>query len=248
MIVKESNQFFIVGGQRCGTTYLYEILDEHPEICMAKPLRPEPKFFLLNDYKKTINCYRNLFYKDKEAFLYGEKSTTYYEDREVPKRIKNTFPDSIILFILRNPVDRALSNYFFSKKNGFETRSLTDVFLEKKNKPKINRRLSADPFNYIERGMYYKYIKNYFNFFKREKVHVLISENFVGNSYSIRKLYNYLSINCNFTPSILNKKINSVGWENTDELQKVSDILKDRYYKSKLILEDLIGCDISRWS
>ena len=44
------DHFVIVGAQRSGTTYLYGLLDEHPEIEMAKPVRPEPKFFL--DYDR----------------------------------------------------------------------------------------------------------------------------------------------------------------------------------------------------
>ena len=40
------NQFFIVGAQRSGSTYLYNLLDGHPDVCMAKHVRPEPKYFL----------------------------------------------------------------------------------------------------------------------------------------------------------------------------------------------------------
>jgi len=44
--MKENKEhFFVVGAQRSGTTYLYNVLDEHPQIFMAKPVRPEPKFF-----------------------------------------------------------------------------------------------------------------------------------------------------------------------------------------------------------
>ena len=56
-----TNHFFIVGAQRCGTTYLYNLLDEHPEIEMAKPVKPEPKFFMKDDlFEKGLD-----FYKEK---------------------------------------------------------------------------------------------------------------------------------------------------------------------------------------
>ena len=43
------NNLFIVGAQRSGSTYLYNLLDGHPEVSMIRPARPEPKFFLSQD-------------------------------------------------------------------------------------------------------------------------------------------------------------------------------------------------------
>jgi hypothetical protein len=114
------NQFFIVGAQRSGTTYLYNILDEHPEICMAQPVKPEPKYFL-NKKLLDINIdeyYKMYYYENKKIKIYGEKSTSYYENEEVAKSIALTFPLTKIIFILANPVDRAISNYKFSVQNG----------------------------------------------------------------------------------------------------------------------------------
>ena len=59
--INGDNVFFIVGGQRCGTTYLYNLLEKHPSICLAKPSFPHPKYFINQD-KKDIN-YLNYFSK-----------------------------------------------------------------------------------------------------------------------------------------------------------------------------------------
>jgi hypothetical protein len=50
---------FIIGGApRSGTTWLYELLDRHPDVHMAKPLAPEPKFFLRDDeYARGLRYY-----------------------------------------------------------------------------------------------------------------------------------------------------------------------------------------------
>ena len=45
-------QIFIIGCQRCGTSNLYGYLDQHPNIHLAKPIRPEPKYFLQKDFYK----------------------------------------------------------------------------------------------------------------------------------------------------------------------------------------------------
>jgi len=135
--MSDPNIFFIVGAQRSGTTYLYNLLDKHPEISMAKPVYPEPKFFLQNNSIKKINQYEKTFFKEKlkQKKVYGEKSTSYYITPQVPKRLISAYPNSKTIFILRNPVYRALSHYFFTKSHGLETRSLEAVFLKNEREP-----------------------------------------------------------------------------------------------------------------
>ena len=73
--------FFIVGAQRSGTSYLYRVLDEHPKICMSKPMRPEPKYFIDKDVSDIdlSDYYEEYFHEcDSAVEVYGEKSTTYY--------------------------------------------------------------------------------------------------------------------------------------------------------------------------
>ena len=82
--------FFIIGAQRSGTTSLAKILDEHPQIIMAKPFRPEPKYFINTDYANlNYNQYLKLFFpKISNNKLLGEK-TTAYMDNDVFCRYQN---------------------------------------------------------------------------------------------------------------------------------------------------------------
>jgi hypothetical protein len=107
---------FIIGAQRCGTTYLYKVLDSHPEIYMAKPLRPEPKFFINDlEYSNGKLYYENKYFSsiDDSIKVLGEKGTSYIEHPDVSDRIKSFYPNAKIIVLLRNPVERAISNYFF---------------------------------------------------------------------------------------------------------------------------------------
>src|SRR5712691_8572726 len=108
------DHFVIVGAQRCGTTYLYRLLDEHPEIEMAKPLRPEPKFFLDDDrFPLGLSYYESQFFSEAGPRVRGEKSTSYIESDVAAQRIKATLPGAPMVAVLRDPVERAISNYRF---------------------------------------------------------------------------------------------------------------------------------------
>ena len=228
---KSDNLFLIIGAQRSGTTYLYTILYEHPEICMAKPLKPEPKFFLSNNYNKGKDFYFNKYFshKNNNHKVFIEKSTSYYEFKEVPQRLISEFANTKIIFIIRNPVERALSNYFFSKNNKLETRSIENVFLHKTPAPEYPKTISTNPFDYLERGNYIKYIKMYLQYIPKENFNVLFFNDIIGNITEVQKLYKKLNISVNFVPNSLTKKINNNENKNTVSVKIISKL--NKYYE-----------------
>ncbi|SHH75526.1 sulfotransferase family protein [Ferrimonas marina] len=199
--------FFIVGGQRCGTTWLYDALDSHNEICMAKPVRPEPKYFLKDkeeiDKQEYLTKYFDLTYG-----CLGEKSTSYYETEAAALNIKDTFPDAKIVFCLRNPVDRAISNYFFSKQNGLESRDIESaLFTDVEVKQSFST--SVSPFDYLSRGFYSKYIEYYVSVFGKENVYVTILEDLVSNHEKFVGLLEFIGVSSNMDLiSVPNRQLN----------------------------------------
>lgn len=146
---------FIVGGQRCGTTLLSTLLQKNNSFIFTNPIHPEPKYFM-SSQKRDIRAYFNDCFKkqyDHQKILV-EKSTSYSETPLALKRINALNVNKKIVFLVRNPVERALSNYFFSKKNKLENRTLEQVFIKKHPKPLLTREISVDPFNYIERSKF----------------------------------------------------------------------------------------------
>ena len=113
-------EFLIGGAPRAGTTWLYALLDRHPSIYMAKPLKPEPKFFLVDQlYEKGLEYYARTWFADAGAApLAGEKSTDYLESAAAAERIARDLPRVKLVFVLREPVDRAHSNFLWTKMNG----------------------------------------------------------------------------------------------------------------------------------
>jgi hypothetical protein len=251
--VKNKGHFFIIGAQRSATTYLYTILDEHPEIIMAKPVKPEPKFFLFEEeYQKGLDYYLNFYFKeawDKKtsAQLFGEKTTSYYESETALKRIKESFPGCKIIMILRNPTTRAISNYYFSVKNGLETRSIEDVFLRKIPPEKEIKGISVSPFNYIGRSEYLKFIKTINKYFEKEQFRILIMENFLGNVSAIQELYRFLKVDDQFIPEKVNKIVNANDKPEAIIPSSIIKELSDYFYPQITVLENFLCRDLGVW-
>jgi hypothetical protein len=240
--------FFIVGAQRCATTYLYTLLEEHPQIATVRPFRPEPKYFLGQSWNGNKEDYINKYFSHTKPvnIAYGEKSTSYYESEDAAKRIKYLFPEAKIVFSLRNPVYRALSNYYFSLENKLETRTFEEVFILNKPTPSYPPSISTNPFDYLGRGLYYKYITLYLKYFNKEKLDIIFSEEFLCNLAEVQKLYSFIGVAANFVPPSLHKKVNE-----SKAIKSVPNTvityLNGYYEESINLLGKLLGVEITWW-
>lgn len=203
--------FVIVGAQRSGTTYLYELLSAHPDVCMASPFRPEPKYFLEADPASDYGTYLSRFFGDcRESAILGEKSTSYYESAGVAERIESILPQARIIFVLRDPVERALSNYFFSRNNGIETRTIQEVFLQQTPSPEYDLdKISVNPFAYLYRGEYVTFIERYLKVFGGGRVGIFFFEELTENLQSVRELYTFIGADSNYVPACFATRINA---------------------------------------
>lgn len=191
-------QLFIVGAQRSGSTYLYRVLDEHPEIFMAKPIRPEPKFFLNEElYSGGKLYYENKYFSklSPNVTYCGEKSTSYIESELAAIRFKEYYPEAKILVILRDPVQRALSNYYFSVENGIENLPIEQALLaEEQRLNDSSYSSSVNPYAYKRRGHYMNYLKVYFHHFPREQIKILILEELLEDKGRFNALFKWLGV------------------------------------------------------
>ena len=172
---------FIIGGApRSGTTYLTEGLDRHPEVFMAHPFIPEPKVCMgASQPRETyLERYRSLFGDCSEKTARGEKTSYYLECPAACERIHDLVPDVRILFIVREPVARAYSNYLKSKKGGLETLSFEQaISMEgKRSNPLSPDKSYAKPFDYLTRGNYAALAEPYLRAFGAQQVRFVLYE------------------------------------------------------------------------
>jgi hypothetical protein len=241
--------FIIVGAQRGGTTYLYNILNEHPEICMSQPVKPEPKYFMNKsvDEVDLTQYFESFFVHCSESNkVTGEKSTSYYEREDSAKLISSALPETNIVFLLRNPIKRALSNFFFSSNNGLEIRTLEEVFVDMVKAPKNSKDTSVNPFDYLGRGDYAKFIKMYMKYFPLNQIKIVIFEELVGNRDNIQELYSFLDVNNSFVPKSKNEVVNHSSKPSRVSAEIITSLTE--YYKPYISeLEILIQKEIPAW-
>jgi hypothetical protein len=212
---------FIVGAQRSGSTYLYSMLDGHPQVSMVHPVRPEPKFFMSEQLvAKGKDHYLETYFRDRKgnALYLGEKSTSYIESPEAARRMRDYYPDARILMILRDPVVRAYSNYRFSVAHKLEPLTFEDALAAEPERLKSAEfTTSVTPFAYRQRGHYIDYIENYLKVFDASQLFVLIFEEFVGNLEQVHSLYRWLGIDDGYVPDTLREVLNPATVESEDQ-------------------------------
>ena len=192
-----TRHLLVVGAQRCGTTYLHDLLAAHPQIAMARPARPEPKVFLSEELAgRGRDWYRETYFTHAtDEALLGEKSTSYLEYAEAADRAAAMLGDPLILVQLRDPVQRAISHWAFSTDGGLETRPLAEVLRPTWHGPLPwdPARTSVSPFAYLERGRYTDYLGPWLSRFGAD-VTLLLLEEMVSAPDRVSDLYGSLGV------------------------------------------------------
>ncbi len=174
----------IGGAPRSGTTFLAQALQRHPGIFLAQPIAPEPKV-CLRDHPDgdagLLADYARFFAAAPAGTQRVEKTTNYLENDAARPRLARVLPDARFLFILREPVARAYSNWKWSTKNGLETLPFERaVALEgQRPNPLGPEREAARPFDYMLRGRYGSFARAWYEQFGRSRVHFVLFEDAV---------------------------------------------------------------------
>lgn len=193
--------FIIIGAQKCGTTSLFHYLSQHPDINL--PDEKEIHFFD-KFYHRGINWYLEQFPAD--GMLTGEATPYYIYHPHVAERIAAHCPDVKLILMLRNPADRAYSNFFMEKQRKQEPLSTFEeaidaepqrILLEKKilEKNPDHSCISYQRYSYLERGRYYYQIKKWLNYFLLKEFLFIKSEDFFNETERVmRSVFDFLRI------------------------------------------------------
>jgi hypothetical protein len=244
--------FLIGGAPRSGTTWLYRALDRHPAVYMAKPAKPEPKFFLVDHlYARGLEYYSRTWFEDAPpGRVAGEKSTDYLESAAAAERIARDLPNARLVFILREPVDRAYSNYRWTRMNGLETEDF-ETALRLEDKRELPERLKfTRPYSYFSRGLYADLLQPYFDRVDRDRILVLKFEDLADRpSEQLVRLQSFLGVAPRPEDADGLGIVNPSERNETDQIPAhVIEDLRERYRPSNEKLSRLLGPDFEVWS
>ena len=191
--IKSLPDFVIIGAMKAGTTSLYDFIVRHPAIAPAS--RKELHYFSLN-YEKGELWYRAkfptklskyYFYKKTgQKLLSGEATPGYLFYPLIPERMKEILPDVKLIVILRNPVDRAYSDYhmrFRTKKEQLSFEKAIELEEERcaGERELMIKNSDFEPehyrmHSYLARGVYADQLENWFKHYDRENFLILTTE------------------------------------------------------------------------
>jgi len=187
-------EFIIAGPQKCATTWLYDCLYEHPDVYL--PETDSIHYFDMN-YEKGDQWYREFFSGYDGEALVGEETPSYIRDEATPRRIAETISDAKIIFIVRNPIDRAFSHYWHEKSKEKITFEFEEVF--------GNYDLYQ---NWVVPGFYTRHFQRYEAHLRRNQFKILFFEDLVADQQAyLNEVYDFLDLS-EYTPSVLGEKSN----------------------------------------
>lgn len=171
---------FIPGAGKSGTSTLHNLLNQHQDICMSEMKEPHfwthPKFDTLN--LDEFTQYNNLFEKGEYKY-YGESSTGYMCFPNFFKNIHNYYQQQPkFIFILRNPIDRIYSHYWWLKGMGSERNSLKKAVLNDFDvEPNQQLKLPEGGYKmYYQFGLYAKWIGRFYEEFDTSNILIITTE------------------------------------------------------------------------
>lgn len=190
--------FIFAGASRCGSTWLQNALADHPEIALTSD---NPVSFFDLHYHRGNGWYERRLPDAEGETLVGESSPGYMKSPHAPERIAQLAPDVKLLFTVRNPVDRAFSEWWHERSFG----NLQWDF---------EKTLSHHPaFDALLRpGFYNRFLSRFDDQFANDQIHVAFFEDFTAdNEQFVQDAYEFLGVDSTYTPSVVGERVNEAN-------------------------------------
>lgn len=214
--------YIFVGPRKTGTTTIYKAILQSNDMYASPDVKEI--FYFDKFFDKGPDWYKSFYSAAPKTKKIMECSPGYFHNQDVALRIKQLIPDTKIIITLRNPVDRAISDYFHYLRYGHVSEPFSCL-------PSVKKEEILLPSRYL------KHVKMWMEFFGRENVLLLFLEDFeTANEIYSDSLYNFTGCRFNFD---LKSKENVGGTIGNPRIAKFFTNLT--FYTKKLKLNFLIN-------
>ena len=206
--------FVNVGPGRCGTSWLFQMLQAHPDIAMARVKETE---YFNSNFDRDDAWYVEHFPQSAKAV--GEVSNMYYVDSAVPERIHAFDPNMKIIFNVRDPEDLFRSMTSFAARRGIEVddiaalldmpigRIMGSGWSERARSGNLNR---GDEVPLREAVLLSRYVRRFADVFPHEQIFLMEYDRIAqAPGELLRDLYTFLGVRPDFVPEGADKKVNA---------------------------------------
>jgi len=183
---------------KCGTTALHRYLDLHPEVAMSEPKelnfffgperldeRDEPAARSAGNWHRGVGWYAMQF---RPAPVRGEASPGYTSPSfpEAAERMARVVPEARLVYAVRDPIARAVSQYLHHRADGTERRPIEEALLDPASQ-------------YLARSLYHERLESYLARFPRERIFICAQEDLSSNRRAtLRALYRFAGVDDSF--------------------------------------------------
>ena len=188
--------FLVIGAMKAGSTSLFQYLRVHPQVFM--PAQKELHFFADQAWERGVAWYERFFDAAGDAIAVGEASPGYSRypfSPDTPARMAGLIPDARLVYVIREPVDRIVSQWRHMTQVGSETRPLAEAALDERV--------------YVSSSRYGLQIERYLAHFDRSQLLVVLSEDLRDRRLpTVRSVLRFLGVDGERVPATVGEEFN----------------------------------------
>lgn len=242
----EKLEFLVAGAQKSGTTALNYYLKRHRHI--ALPVKKELHFFdndeLFSGGKVSYQPLYEMFQPARPGSIAGENTPIYLYWRPALPRIREYNPAMKFIVILRNPIERAFSQWNMQRTRGIEPFDFMEAVREEPRRIAESAPKQLRKFSYLDRGRYAEQLERAFRLFPRELFLVIKYEAFRARQRAVvEAVFRFLGLSPPRFRAVEAHDIPYARKLRSEERAAVREILRGDIGR----LEVLLGWDCSDW-
>jgi hypothetical protein len=238
--------FIVAGAQKSGTTALNYYLKRHPQI--ALPVKKEVHFFDNDDFfaggNVSYQSLHDMFRAARPGCIAGENTPIYLYWRPALPRIRNYNHAMKFIVILRNPIERAFSQWNMQRRRGNEPFDFLEAVEAEPRRIADAAPKQLRKFSYVDRGRYGEQLERAFRLFPREQFLVIKYEIFCAHQReAVEEVFRFLNLKPVRFRAVEAHDIPYDRKIRDQERAAVREMLKSDVGR----LETLLGWDCSDW-
>lgn len=238
----------VIGAMKCGTSALHHYLSLHPEISMARekevnfffgPEQPphddESEWWRTGLWHRGLGWYANRF---ADGYAVRGESSPGYTDPSHPEaagRIARVVPDVRLVMLVRDPVERAVSQWAHHVRDGDERRPVEEALLDPASQ-------------YLDRSRYHASLAPYLSRFDPEQLLVVVQERLLADRRGeLSRVFAHVGADPAFWSSELEPRVH-VGGTPTAVPDALRQDFTARVSDDVARLRDLLSDDLPEWT